>query len=260
MDPSISIECLEKIRTILAPEDKLWVFSDGMVFEATPIAPLTKDKLSVALKSDPGFLTTFNYVFRLKPLMSFESLSNKLLGEIRLSLRDFELEYNQQDLLATLLSSLTIDQLTNLALAGIGIGILDENGECCWALKEMDSFVMEIQYEDGGTWKFPPCTLGIPIYGPSEIEFTVYVVQPSHYVHPFLVEAGAICMGSFSESRSLERISTMKDIVAKIIHLFSYAEQILVSGYRVDVGVEPAIDIFDPIFNKHRLKKRNSPK
>ena len=254
MEPIISNECLGKIEKIFAPKDKLRIFSNGMVFEAIPFAPFTNDKHAVDLKSNPSLLIAFNYIYQLKPLMSSESLSNKLLGEIRLSLRDYELEYNRQDFLATLLSSLTLAQLTNLALAGIGLAILKDN-VYCWAIMEIDSFILEVRCENGGKWKFPPCTLGIPIISPSEIELTVYVLQPENYVHPFLVEAGAICMGSFSDSSSLETVALLRDITSKIIHLFSYAEQILVSGYRMEEGLEPAIDIFDPIFRKYRLKK-----
>jgi len=254
MEPIISNECLGKIEKIFAPKDKLRIFSNGMVFEAIPFAPFTNDKHAVDLKSNPSLLIAFNYIYQLKPLMSSESLSNKLLGEIRISLRNYELEYNRQDFLATLLSSLTLAQLTNLALAGIGLAILKDN-VYCWAIKEIDSFILEVRCENGGKWKFPPCTLGIPILSPSEIELTVYVLQPENYVHPFLVEAGAICMGSFSDSSSLEPIALLRDITSKIIHLFSYAEQILVSGYRMEEGLEPAIDIFDPIFRKYRLRK-----
>ncbi|MFQ6123309.1 MAG: hypothetical protein ACE5R6_01700 [Candidatus Heimdallarchaeota archaeon] len=255
MEPNISEVCLEKIEEIFAPKDKLRIYSNGMVFEAIPLAPFTKDKYPVDLKSNPSFFIAFNYIFQLKPLMSSESLSHKLLGEIRSSLRDFELEYNKQDLLVNLFSSLTLTQLTNLALAGVGIAILNDD-EYCWAIKGIDSFILEIRGEGGGKWKFPPCILGIPILSPSKAELTVYVLQPENYVHPFLIEAGAICLGSFSDSRSLEAIAFLKDITSKIIHLFSYAEQILVSGYRMEEGVEPAIDIFDPIFRKYRLRNR----
>jgi len=253
MESSISAESLETIANLLVPEGKIRVYSEGMVFEARPLAPLTRTQLSAGLKADPSLFTFFNYLFRLKPLMSFESLSNRLIGEIRISLRDIEQEYSRQDLLANILSSLTLDQLTNLALGGVGICSLEED-EYCWAIKEIDSFVMEVRCEAGGRWKFPPCTLGIPFYSPTEMELTVYVLQPSNYVHPFLVDAGAICMGSFADSHSLNKITQTTNLASKIIHLFSYAEQILVSGYRVGEGLEPAISIFESIFNRYRLK------
>jgi len=246
-------DSLDTVEKLFVPKSNIRVFSDGMVFEATPITPLTKTHLSEDLKSDPSLLTIFSYIFRLKPLMSFESLSNALTGTIRMALRNIEAEYNQQDLLASIISALTLEQLTTLTLAGISISVHEE-GSCCWAIKSMDSFVMEIHDEDVHRWKFPPCVLGIPLYGPTEIELTVYILGPGQYVHPFLVDGNAICMGSFSNSPSLERIVKMPDLVFKIINLFAYAEQIMVSGYRINMDVEPAISIYDSLFNKYRLK------
>ena len=189
--------------------------------------------------------------------MSFETLSNRLVSEIRQSLRNIEQRHGRQDLLAKILSSLTLEQITNLALAGVGFSV-NLNEECCWAIKEMESFVIEIYHPDEGTlghWKFPSCTLGIPLYSPREIEYIVYIYDPLDYFHPFVVEAGAICMGSFSNSPSLQQIAKLPDLCSKLTQLFSYAEQLLVSGYRLDWGIEPAINIFDPIFNKYIIKK-----
>lgn len=246
-------DSLDTIERLFVPKSTIRVFTEGMVFEATPIAPLTKTHLSEDLKSDPSLLTIFSYLFRLKPLMSFESLSNALTGAIRMALRDIEAEYNQQDLLASIISTLTLEQLTTLTLAGISITVREESC-CCWATKSMDTFVMEVHNDGVHRWKFPPCILGIPLYGPTEMELTVYSLEPRHYIHPFLVDGNAICMGSFSDSPSLEKIAHMPDLVSKMTNLFAYAEQIMVSGYRIHMDVEPATSIFDSIFNKFRLK------
>lgn len=253
MGTNLVDDSLDTVERLFTPKSTIRVFTEGMVFEATPIAPLTKTHLSEDLKSDPSLLTIFSYLFRLKPLMSFESLSNALTGAIRMALRDIEAEYNQQDLLASIISALTLEQLTTLTLTGISITVREESS-CCWAIKPMGSFVMEIHDERVHRWKFPPCILGIPLYGPCEMELTVYALEPCQYVHPFLVDGNAICMGSFADSQSLEKIAQMPDLVSKMTNLFAYAEQIIVSGYRIHRDVEPAISIFDSIFNKYRLK------
>ena len=118
----------------------------------------------------------------------------------------------------------------------------------------MDSFVMEIHDDAyGGRWKFPSCILGIPIYTPNEPELTVIILRPQNYQHPFILDAGGICMGSFADSSSLHQIAELSDFCSKLIHLFTYAESILVSGYRLDWDVEPNIGIYESIFDKYLM-------
>lgn len=255
MEFEISSHTKNVIKNLLIPEGKIRVFTSGIAFNAEPLVPYAKTRLPSKLKNNPSILSFLSYLFHLKPLMSFATLSNRLVSEIRQSLRNIEQKYGRQDLLANILSSFTLEQTTNLALAGIGISF-SPNNECCWAIKEMESFIMEVYHPDEGTigkWKFPPCTLGIPLFSPTELEFIVYVFDPMDYLHPFMVEAGAICMGSFSGSSSLQQIARLPDLCSKLIQLFSYAEQILVSGYRLEGEIEPAIGIFDPIFDKYRI-------
>ncbi len=248
MGYNISPEIFEAIEGLFTPTDKIRVYLRGMVYEADPIMQTPKPR-----EKETNLLTFFDYILRLKPLMSYESLSNALSGEIRRGLRGVETQNQKQDLLANTLSALTLEQVTNLANSGIGISFLDGN-ECCWAIKEMDSFVMEVHDDEyGGRWKFPPCTLGIPIYSPNEPELVVYILHPQNYRHPFRLNDGAICAGSFADSRSLRQIAELSDFCTKLINLFNYAESILVSGYRLDWDVEPAIGIYEPIFDKYLI-------
>ncbi len=250
MDYNILPETFEAVEGLFTPNDKIRVYLGGMVYEAMPSPKTSSPK---AMDQDTNLLTFFDYILRLSPLMSYESLSSALSEEIRRGLRGVEKQNKNQDLLANTLSGLTLEQVTNLAISGIGISFLEGN-ECCWAIKEMDSFVMEVHDDEyGGRWKFPSCTLGIPIYSPSEPELTVFIVHPQNYRHPFIVEAGAICVGSFADSPSLRQIAQLSDFCTKLIHLFTYAESILVSGYRLDWDVEPAIGIYEPMFDKYLL-------
>jgi len=114
-----------------------------------------------------------------------------------------------------------------------------------WAIFELGDYIVEHKSSDGeGQWRFPRCSLGVPIiftppYNLISIENQVFILDPVEYKHPFAKHNMEICMGDFygsAENEGLRRVT----FVDRVIKCFEVGTQILTSGYVENKDIHPA--------------------